>query len=258
VDALRETGCISTLHLAAGMCPAHRLHVIDEVRRRLAACEPCHLVSTQLIEAGVDVDFPLVLRELAPLESIIQAAGRCNREGLLNTADGQPGGQVVVFRSRDGGLPPDWYKRGTEVLQQLLNNDRLPDIGRPEDMQDYFQRLYHTGDLDRQEIQIGRQAKLFAQVAARYRLIDGESQQVVVLNWRSRKTDIETLLETAQRQSSRMNLRRLAPFQVNIARWKLADARSLIDETTWKVAVWNGSYDETLGIELQGHGNFVI
>jgi CRISPR-associated endonuclease/helicase Cas3 len=195
---------------------------------------------------------------MAPLESIIQAAGRCNREGLLNTANGQPGGEVVVFRSRDGGLPPDWYKRGTEVLQQLLNNDCVPDIGRPEDMQDYFQRLYHTGDLDRQEVQAGRQARLFKQVAERYRLIEGESQPVVALNWRSRKTEIETLLETARQHPTRTNLRRLAPFQVNLARWRLTDARPLIDETTWKVAVWNGPYDETLGIELHGQGDFVI
>ncbi|HEX4144414.1 MAG TPA: DEAD/DEAH box helicase [Pirellulales bacterium] len=258
LDVLRQSGCLSALHLSAHMCPAHRLQVIDEVRRRLAAGEPCHLVSTQLIEAGVDVDFPLVLRELAPFETVIQAAGRCNREGLLNTPGGEPGGKVVVFRSRHGGLPPGWYKRGTEVLEHLLNDGQPPNIDRPEDIQAYFQRLYLAGDLDSHEIHDHRQAKRFQLVAERYRLIEGESQPVVVLNWWARQAEIETLLKTAERQPSRLNLRRLTPFQVNIARWKLASARPLIDETTWNVAVWNGPYDETLGIELQGGADYVV
>jgi CRISPR-associated endonuclease/helicase Cas3 len=152
------------------MCPAHRLRVLDQVRQRLDNSQTCYLVSTQLIEAGVDVDFPFVMRELAPLEAVIQAAGRCNREGKLNGPDGSPGGKVVVFRSNAAEVdpkkyyPPDrWYRAGRSVLESsFLNNDREPQIDDPADIKEYFERLYRAGDLDSRQIQSARQCFDFA------------------------------------------------------------------------------------------------
>src|SRR5690606_3025017 len=91
---LDSTACF---HLSTRMCAAHRLRVLDQIRARLKDGHPCWVVSTQLIEAGVDVDFPRVLRALAPLEAIIQAAGRADREGKLTALNGAPGGEVIVF-----------------------------------------------------------------------------------------------------------------------------------------------------------------
>ena len=81
----------STFHLSTFMCAVHRKRVLDRVRKRLCEGKPCRVISTQLIEAGVDIDFPIVFRALTGLDSIAQAAGRCNREGLLER------GNVFVF-----------------------------------------------------------------------------------------------------------------------------------------------------------------
>jgi CRISPR-associated endonuclease/helicase Cas3 len=85
LDLFAELKSLSqdVFHLSTNLCPAHRLSVLDTVKRRLERNQPAFVVSTQLIEAGVDVDFPFVFREMAPLEAIIQAAGRCNREGRI-------------------------------------------------------------------------------------------------------------------------------------------------------------------------------
>ncbi len=86
-------------HLSGQMCATHRTHILDTIRARLRTGEPCRLVSTNLIEAGVDVDFPVVFRALAGLDAIAQAAGRCNRGGLLN-ARGQLG-RFVIYGTPD-------------------------------------------------------------------------------------------------------------------------------------------------------------
>lgn len=96
-EALKERpGCEDGIfHLSARMVPEHRSCVIARMKQRLRDGLPCRVVSTQLIEAGVDVDFPIVLREMAGIDSIVQAAGRCNRGGKLSC------GQVIVFECPD-------------------------------------------------------------------------------------------------------------------------------------------------------------
>lgn len=83
-----------TFHLSALMCPAHRNEVLGAIRLRLGRGSPCRVVSTQLIEAGIDIDFPVVFRSMAGLDSFAQAAGRCNRNGKL-----QGLGRIYIFKS---------------------------------------------------------------------------------------------------------------------------------------------------------------
>ncbi|MGO9269499.1 MAG: CRISPR-associated helicase Cas3', partial [Terriglobia bacterium] len=105
------------VHLSAAMCPGHRLGLIHEIREGLRKGQPCRVVSTQLIEAGVDVDFPVVWRAMGPLDSIVQVAGRCNREGRL--PDGQMG-QMYVFRPVDHKLPSGIYRSACDQAAVTL------------------------------------------------------------------------------------------------------------------------------------------
>ncbi len=254
-------------HLSTSMCPAHRLVILDRVRQRLKQHQTCYLVSTQLIEAGVDVDFPLVMRELAPLESIIQASGRCNREGLLNGEDGSPGGRVVVFRSKASVdeprkyFPPDpWYQKGRSTLEgNFLSAGHTPRIDAPADIREYYVRLYRSGDLDASGIQNHRANHEFEAVAKAYRLIESDGSSVVVATWEEHRETIQHLMDRFRNDPSRMNYRRLAPFQVNLRRYELAkvgDLAARLDERL-DLLVWYGVYDPNLGLDHE-YGDMLL
>lgn len=117
LDLLQALNDPDALHLSTLLCGRHRERVIAEVTRRLKVGAECRLVATQVIEAGVDLDFPLVLRALGPLDSIIQAAGRCNRGGLLER------GRVIVFRAEGEHGPRGTYKTATGETQALVTRD---------------------------------------------------------------------------------------------------------------------------------------
>lgn len=245
---LQRLADAAALHLSTSMCPAHRLEVLQAVKGRLGSGKSCFLVSTQLIEAGVDIDFPFVMRELAPLESVIQAAGRCNREGLIKEA----GGRVVVFRSVDGALPLDsWYRAGTAILEQnFLAQHRHPRIDEPVDIQTYFTRLFHSGDLDAHDIQSKRFNAQFREVARSYSLIDDGGVPVVVATWKEREQEIRSLLDRLRSDPSRANFRRLAPFQVNLRRHELTRFQPFVEplDENIDLLIWHGAYDQQRGI----------
>lgn len=255
-------------HLSTSMCPAHRKVVLNEVRRRLRINLACHLVSTQLIEAGVDVDFPIVFRELGPLESIIQAAGRCNREGALRDANGRVTGRVTVFRSRRSideprkYFPPDeWYKAGRSTLENhFLNAGRFPQIDQPDDVREYFKRLYHSGNLDQHGIQDCRRNLKFAEVAESYQLIDPNSIAAIVATWEPQSVEVERLLERLRRDNSRANFRALAPYQVNLRYYELREVVGSVAPVSDRLdtPVWYGRYDNDLGLNTDATDSLLV
>lgn len=133
-------------HLSTLMIPAQRQALLGEIRERLRRDEPCRVVSTSLIEAGVDVDFPAVYRELAGLDSVMQAAGRCNREGK------RPADESVVTIFERTELPPLLFQTAIGAAREALEEDREP--AAPETMARYFHSLRGlTGDaLDKQGV----------------------------------------------------------------------------------------------------------
>lgn len=124
-----------TIHLSALMCPEHRSTVIEEIRQRLGQGEPTRVVSTQLVEAGVDIDFPVVYRAFAGLDSIAQAAGRCNREGTLKSK-----GQVHVFNPPKLA-PPGILRKGEDAARELLSLHEI-DPQNPAAFPKFFHQFY--------------------------------------------------------------------------------------------------------------------
>ena len=249
VTSLQRAGCETVFHLSTGLCPSHRRKVLEEVRSRLVQQQPCYLVSTQVIEAGVDIDFPVVLREMAPLEGILQAAGRCNREGRLNLADGTPGGKVRVFRSEKGSLPPDkWYKAGRSVLETIyLSAGKSPQPDDPALIHEYFKHLHASGNLDSNEIQSLRARLDFPQVADRFRLIDDGGIGVVVATWSECQGEVAGLLEQAINGDWKAQ-KRLDAFKVNLRQHELEKHAGWMREESPGLFVYRGPYDDLLGL----------
>lgn len=129
------------IHLSRRMCSAHIQERLEEIRHRLKAGEPVRVVSTQLVEAGVDLDFPVVYRAMAGLDSVMQAAGRCNREGRM----AEPG-EVYIFRLDDGTDTLGEMSWAQGALEDLL--DRLAEQGAPqrEEIERYYKAFYNDVD----------------------------------------------------------------------------------------------------------------
>ena len=167
-------------HLSTLMVPAQRQVLLDKIKERLRRGEPCRVVSTSLIEAGVDVDFPAVYRELAGLDSVMQAAGRCNREGKRPADESF----VTIFERTE--LPPQLFQAAVGAAREALKEDRDP--AAPETMTRYFCSLRDlSGDaLDRQGVieaftqGIGGCEFPFRTVAEKFHLIDRNTYTIYI------------------------------------------------------------------------------
>jgi CRISPR-associated endonuclease/helicase Cas3 len=252
-EELKLTGPAEVFHLSTGMCPQHRREKLANIKSLLVGGGPCYVVSTQLIEAGVDVDFPFLMREMGPFESVIQAAGRCNREGKLPNA----GGRVVVFRSAEGGLPnSSWYRLGRDIVDQILRaKEGDLQIDEPEAIRDYFGRLYWGGELDAGRIQEKRTKFQFKTIALgeengkhAYRLIDNPGEPVIVATWKPYAIEIASLLDKLAIRPRKALFRELGRFQVNLFPSQRVKSAHLLHQGPAKLWVWDGQYDELVGI----------
>jgi CRISPR-associated endonuclease/helicase Cas3/CRISPR-associated endonuclease Cas3-HD len=175
------SGPKSSYHLSARMCPVHRRAKLKEIKNLLRTGDECRVVSTQLIEAGVDIDFPAVYRAKAGIDSVCQASGRCNREGKLDY------GEVYVFRSTESyGKVTSWQSRVAEIGSMIFDewDDplSLPAVGR------YFERLYsYEGDgLDKKKILPSFEERLrdiafpFEDVADAFNLIESNTRDIII------------------------------------------------------------------------------
>ncbi len=233
---------IKSYHLSTGMCPVHRKQVIRDIRNDLHEKIPILVSSTQLIEAGVDFDFPCVFREIAPLESIIQSAGRCNREGLL---DGY--GMVFLFRLSDPGMPDKQYRTASGFALDLIeeNPNSLYDHSF---YHEYYKKLVGLFiDGDARKINDLRNGFNFKKVSEAYRIIDKATKGLLIYNYSDESKRLVD--EIIQKQYlSRDDFRRMQGFAVQVYDYFIYSNKDLIFETKHGVLIWYGGYDEHFGI----------
>jgi CRISPR-associated endonuclease/helicase Cas3 len=166
-------------HLSTWMCGAHRRTVLKAIRARLKAKLPCRVVSTQLVEAGVDLDFPVVFRAEAGFDAIAQAAGRCNREGLLAL------GITYVFESEEKP-PAGLLRSAADAGRELLPSH--PNPLDPAAIEAYFRLLYWSQKrnwdkhevMEKMKFQNGRALLQFREVADAFRMIHDEQLPVLI------------------------------------------------------------------------------
>lgn len=239
----------AVLHLSTRMTPAHRRKVLARVRQMLRDGDPVTLVSTQLIEAGVDVDFPTVFRAMAPADSLLQAAGRANREGRLTR------GHLVVLTG-PGVASLSAYRTGTAITTQIFH-DGGAELDDPDAMRRYYQSLYASLALEEQRAQREmddlRARCQFTAVGETFKMIDENTVQVVVATPESAGLlhDIE---ECCDRNCvpTRTQLRALQPYTVSLAA-QLASQPAISDyivEAVPGVRTWTGPYDPLVGVDL--------
>jgi CRISPR-associated helicase Cas3/CRISPR-associated endonuclease Cas3-HD len=222
-DLLLEQTAEGVYHLSARMCPAHRKKVLAEIKKALLEGKTCRVVSTQLIEAGVDVDFPAVYRSATGIDSVAQAAGRCNREGRRKD------GFVIVFEPEAHGMPT----RGRFELVAGLMRSTARRIDQFENdlmsltaIEDYFNQLLsiESEQLDAHKILSlikGGAEELsfpFAEVAHKFQLIDSDTVSVVV-PWGDHVLDVMEEVEHHPFPASKV--RSLQPYVVQVYQYEL-------------------------------------
>lgn len=239
----------SLIHLSRLMCPAHIKERLELIRKKLENPEEdVRVVSTQLIEAGVDVDFPIVFRQEAGLDSIIQASGRCNREGKLKEL-----GKTYVFGfSECGTMPPGFISKGNNARLDMPSGiDLFSDIA----MKDYFKRLYgkiDSFDADNTYEDLKRKSLKFETASRNFKYIKDDSIQVVV-NWREADRIIERY--KACGLSYRL-MKEMAQYSVSLSKQDfkvLMEAGSVQEVGNIYYLSDPLAYDDEIGVKVDNH-----
>lgn len=240
-----------TLHLSKMMCPAHISETIEQIKTALKDDdnEIIRVVSTQLIEAGVDIDFPIVFRQEAGLDSVLQAAGRCNREGKKEVCT-----TYVFSLAKEHNLPKGGIQDGNNARLSL---DSSSDWFAPETMSSYFRQLYCRNDsFDRKDIKhylYDVHNMCFASAAEKFRLIEDAGETVVVC-WENSMELVQKLLQNGP---SYLLMKKISKYCVNIYQRDF-EALCKMGVVTEKreglfVVDYAQQYDEHIGLRIDNN-----
>ena len=264
-----------TIHLSASMCGEHRSRVIAEIKRKLASGEPIRVISTQLVEAGVDIDFPVVYRAFTGLSSVAQSAGRCNREGSL---DGL--GRVVVFMPPKESPVKD-LRDGEYAMSDLLACSGGVDADDANSYPKYFKALHGRANdmgvaFERwlgvhvpNEFLAGTRQRAdplhyqFREAATAFKMIDGAAQVPIIVRYGGSDALIESLRAVGPKRDI---MRRLQRYTVNVPRGYLGGLleKGMIEEirvppkreehSGLYVQTMPSAYRDDIGLDLFGEG----
>ncbi|HOP40193.1 MAG TPA: CRISPR-associated helicase Cas3' [Geobacteraceae bacterium] len=235
-------------HLSTAMCPDHRKKTIKEIKADLEAKKKILVVSTQLIEAGVDFDFPLVFRALAPMESIIQSAGRCNREGLLN----QYGklGNVYLFLLQDAKYPDKTYQACAGYVAELIQNG-IEQLYSHNVFEKYYASVFGLYiDQEKQQGIINARKEFNYETANDcYRYLDDHSEGLFIYNYNYESRQLLHSLEYKE-YLSRDDYRSMQQFTVQAYENFIYQNREDIRSSPHGFKIWYGNYDPATGISV--------
>ena len=238
-ESLKAKSEIPVLHLSTNMCQIHRMDVLNKVRQMLKNEEKFILCSTQLIEAGVDLDFPVVFRELAPLESIIQSAGRCNREGKLDE------GQVYLFQLEDQSQPTRGYETFAKYakLRYQGNENRLAEADFYADYYSKIMSLY----VEKDAITSARKSLMFQDVACKYQIINSSTTTLFIYNYNDESRHLYNELKEKE-FLSRKEYQKITKYTVQVYEWFTKNNAQRIEETQYGILIWFGAYSKETGL----------
>lgn len=241
-----------TIHLSRNMCSHHLMEQIRQIKILLSEGSDVRVVSTQLIEAGVDIDFPIVYRAMAGMDSIVQAAGRCNREGKNNC------GNVFVFKL-EGERLRGLMGQSESALLDLLHENSLDELASPTMLKRYFEKLYNRiEEMDKPKtvellINDAGQLKMqFAEYASNFRLIDDKGSERVLIQMDGGKDIYEKM--QSKEPLTLADYRAIQQYSVSVPKY-IADQikkQGGIDESCEVKVLAKSFYDARYGVVVDG------
>ena len=207
------------MYLSTNLCPAHRREIIREMKTRLRDGNPCRVVSTSIISVGVDIDFPVVYLQYTGLDSLIQGAGRCNREGRQSLQKSRA--HIFWTKESKKSLFMRKEKQVTDMIRKKYNAEEMTE---PSAIRTYFENWYQSneGNLDYREIEKLAQSLSFAEIGKRFHLIQ-DSTKSVFIPFDEKARNIKEQLMMGNR--SRQLMRAAGAYMINV-RYSKAQGQS--------------------------------
>jgi CRISPR-associated endonuclease/helicase Cas3 len=193
-----------------------------------------------LVEAGVDLDFPCVYRAVAPMDAVIQAAGRCNRNGVLRK------GRVVLFNLEQQKMPDKTYKACADLALRMIKDD--PELlHKADSFEQYYEALSLFVDTDRYSITDNREKGNFKTVAENFRLIDSPTVSLFIKDY---SEESKSLLKEIENSFliKKDHYRKVQQFSVQVYNPFLVKYSNQIEHFKDSLHIWDGTYNDSIGL----------